>query len=86
LLAQSSQQITILGFDPGELTVDFFKRKMRNWNVPTTLIKLFSDVGFLEKLRAVPRIHFIDRVSNFGVIKIGELGLRYHPFSELRVP
>ena len=64
-IAQSSQQIAILSFDLGELTVDFFKCKMRNRIVPTASIKLFSDRGLFEKLRPMPGVHFIDRVSNF---------------------
>jgi hypothetical protein len=74
LIAQSSKQISVLLFDSGELTVNAAQRHLRNRIVPAEFFKLFSDVGFFQKLRPMPRIHLIYSVSKFGVIKISDFG------------
>lgn len=65
-----------MAFDSGELSVDLSQGNSGNRIVPTKRFELFSDLGLFEKLRSMPRVHFVDRVAKFGVIQTSDFGLR----------
>ena len=76
MIEQPSKQITVMAFDMREFFVYIIKTKSGNWIVPFKFFKLFPDFGMIEELGTVPRIHLVDRVSKFRVVKISHLGLR----------